>query len=164
MLPLTLLAPKKIADLLSFESAFSNAVAAIAQANQVVVPGIEADRIILSSAAPDLADLASQFSYPRVCLYSSGFKNEHIEKFRSLSGSILVIAELWASGNFVTDADSLIHYYVDAFTTVLGDNLGDLRDGLYFPGVFDIQFQQPKRGGFGFMQMAKITCTLTVSR
>lgn len=164
MLPLTLLAPNKIADLLLLESAFSKAVMAIAQANQMIVPAIGADRILLSSAAPDLADMANQFSYPRICLYSGGFKNEHLEKFRCLSGSIIVIAELWTSGNFVTDSDSLIHYYVDAFTTVIGNNIGDLGDGLYFPGLFEVHFQQPKRGGFGFLEMAKITCTLTVSR
>ena len=164
MLPLTLLAPNKIADLLSSGSAFSNAISAIAQANQKTLPLIEASQIQLSSSAPDIADMVEQFSYPRICLYSISVKNDHLEKFRSLSGSIGVAAELWTSGNFLTDTDCWIHYYVDALTTLLGNNIGDLGDGLYFPGTFDIQFQQPKRGGLGFVQMAKLTCNLIVSR
>lgn len=164
MLPLTLLAASKLADVLSAESALSNAIAAAGRENNLNVPTIGPHQILLSSAGPDLADMVNQFSYPRICLYSGGVRNNHIEKFRSLSGSISVIAELWSSGNFVSDTDRWIHFYVDAFTTLLGNSIGDWGDGIFFPGTFDVQFQAPKRGGFGFLQMARITCNLIVSR
>ena len=164
MLPLTLLAPQKVVDLLLTDSALSNAIAAAAEQNEVLVPNINAEQVLLSSSPPDLGDLVNQFSYPRICLYSAAVKNSHIEKFRTLSGSIAVVAEIWSSGNFLTDTGRWVHFYVDAFTTLLGDNIGDWGDGVFFPGTFDIQFQQPKRGGFGFLEMAKITCNLTVSR
>ena len=164
MLPLTLLGPTRLADILNADAAYAKAILTAAEVNQLAVPGIEASQILLSSAAPDLSDLVNQSSYPRICLYSGGFRNDHLEKFRSLSGSLAVIAEIWTSGNFVNDTDRWIHFYVDAFTTLVGNNIGDWGDGLYFPGPFEIQFQQPKRGGFGFTQMAKITCTLAVSR
>lgn len=162
MQPLTLLAPKKFADMLANQ--FGAELQATASQNGVTVPAVSLDQICLSSAAADLADGASQLTYPRICLYSGGVKSNQIEKFRTISGSVAVIAEIWSSGNFVTDTDSWIHFYVEAFLSVIANQAGDLGDGLYFPGQFDVQFQQPKRGGFGFAQMAKITCNLMVSR
>ena len=41
---------------------------------------------------------------------------------------------------------------------------GRLGDGMFFSGVYDVQFQSPKAGGLGFVQSAKITCSLNVSR
>ncbi len=164
MLPLTLLAPQKVVELLVSDQALSNAISAASDQNQMLVPNISPEQVLVSSAAPDLADLVNEYYYPRICVYSSGLKNSHLEKFRSISGSISVVAEIWTSANFLSDTDRWIHFYVDAFTTIMGSNIGDLGDGLFFPGTFDMQFQPPKRGGFGFLQMAKVTCNLTVSR
>ncbi len=162
MSPISLLAPQKLQTVLL--SNLPAILQALAVAGGVTVPAVEHGQILLSSAPPDLADSATQFSYPRICLYSSGIKNNQIEKFRTLSGSVSVVAEIWSSDNFVTETEKWIHFYVDAYIAVLEGCVGDLGDGLYFPGGFDVQFQQPKRGGFGFTQMAKVTCNLMVSR
>lgn len=164
MLPLTLLAPQKIVDLLLAGASFARAVEESAQENVLMVPPIADSQITISSASPELADLVNQFTYPRMCIYSGALRNEQVEKFRSLSGSITVTSEIWSSGNMLSDTDRWIHFYVDAFTRVMGNAIGDLGDGFFFPGKFDIQFQQPKRGGFGYLQMAKISCNLLVSR
>jgi hypothetical protein len=160
--PLSLLGPTKFAEVLGLQ--FGSELQALTSQNGITVPPIPLDQILLSSASPEMADGASQFTYPRICLYSGGLKNNQIEKFRPVSGSVAVVAEIWSSGNFVTDTDRWIHFYVESFLSVIAKNTGDLGDGLYFPGQFDVQFQQPKRGGFGFAQMAKVTCTLMVSR
>ncbi|MFL6463805.1 MAG: hypothetical protein ACJ73N_05280 [Bryobacteraceae bacterium] len=105
-----------------------------------------------------------QFTYPRVCLYTSGVKNTQMEKFRSLSGSLTAVADVWASGNLVGDTDQWIHFYVEAITNILRKSVGDWGDGIFFPGVYDVQFQPPKVGGLGFAQIARISFNLNVSR
>ncbi len=164
MLPLTILTAQKLSDLLTNENALQQQIAAIAASANLTVAPIGPTQVVLSSASPDIGDKNIQLTYPRVCLYSSGLRNSHLEKFRSLSGTVSVIAEIWASGNLVSDADAWIHYYVEALTDILRQNIGDWGDGVFFSGVYDVQFQSPKAGGVGFVQSAKVSCDLNVGR
>ena len=75
-----------------------------------------------------------------------------------------MIAEIWASGNLVTETDQWIHFYVEAMTNILRQNIGDWGDGIFFSGIYDVQFQTPKAGGFGYVEAAIVTCSLNVSR
>ena len=164
MLPLTLLASQKLSDLLTTNSALAQAVESMALSGQTVVPVVSAKQIILSSAGAEIADRDVELTYPRVCLYTSGFKASQLEKFRSLSGTLSTVAEIWMSGNLVSDTDRWIHFYVEAVSSLLRANIGDWGDGVFFFGAYDVQFQPPKAGGLGFVQMARIRCDITVSR
>lgn len=164
MLPLTLLAVQKVSDLLTTNDALPEQITAIAGSCNATVPVITGPQVLLSSASANIGDDNVQFTYPRVCLYSGGVKNTQTERFRSLSGTVAVTAEVWASGNLVTDTDQWIHFYVEAATNILRQNIGDWGDGIFFSGVYEVQFQPPKAGGLGFVQSAKVTCNLNVSR
>ena len=164
MLPLTILATQKVSDLLTSDEALQQQIASIAAAANDSIPEITAAQIVLSSASPDIADRNIQLTYPRICLYSGGVRNTQEEKFRSLSGAVSVVAEIWASGNLVNNTDRWIHFYVEAMTNILRQNIGDWGDGLFFSGAYDVQFQAPKSGGLGFVQSAKVVSTLNVSR
>jgi hypothetical protein len=164
MLPLTILATQKVSSLLTSGNALQEQIASIAGSVDQSVPTITGAQIILSSASPDIGDRSIQLTYPRICLYSGGLKNTQDEKFRSLSGTVSVVAEIWASGNLVNDTDRWIHFYVEAMTDILRQNIGDWGDGFFFSGVYDVQFQQPKAGGLGFVESAKVICNLNVSR
>jgi hypothetical protein len=164
MLPLTLLAPKKLSDLLNAGNALQEAITTMATSCNVPVPVITTTQVVFSSASPDLGDKNIQLTYPRICLYTGGLKNVQFEKFRSLSGSLAVTAEIWASANLVEEVDQWIHFYVEAVTGILRESIGDWGDGLFFTGVYDIQFQPPKVGGIGYVELAKVTCNLSVSR
>ncbi|HLI29961.1 MAG TPA: hypothetical protein VKV79_02530 [Terriglobia bacterium] len=165
MLPITLLAAQKAQSFLTQSDALSQTIATLASdAGGAQVPPINSTQVVLSSVSPDIGDKDVQLTYPRVCLYSSGLKNTQAEKFRSVSGTVSVVAEVWASGNMVTQTDQWIHFYVEAVTEVLGGTAGDWGDGLFFSGLYDVQFQAPKAGGFGYVQSAKVSCTVNVSR
>lgn len=164
MLPLTLLAAQKILNLLTEGNALQQAIESIAGATNVILPLITSGQIVLSSAPPDMGDKDLELTYPRICLYSVGVKNTQIEKFRSLSGTIAVTAEVWASGDLISETDQWIHYYVEALTSILRQNIGDWGDGMFFSGMYDVQMQAPKAGGFGYVESAKVTCTLNVSQ
>ena len=164
MAPLTVLAIRKISDLLTHGMALQEEIGNLNNSCNVNVPSIGITQIVLSSVSQDMGDKDVQLIYPRICLYSAGIKNTQIEKFMSLSGSLAAVADIWASGNFIGDVDQWIHFYVEAFTNVLRRNIGDWGDGVFFPGAYDVQFQPPKPGGLGFVQAARITLSLNVSR
>lgn len=164
MLPLTLLAAQKILNLLTTGNALQQAIETIASSNDVIVPLITSAQIVLSSAPPAMGDKDLELTYPRVCLYSVAVKNTQIEKFRSLSGIVSVTAEVWASGDLISETDQWIHYYVEALTSILRQNIGDWNDGIFFSGIYDVQLQAPKAGGLGYVESAKVTCALNVSQ
>jgi hypothetical protein len=164
MLPLTLLASQKVHDLLTSNSALAEKLADLSRSNGASVPAIEPARVYLSSAANDVGDTESRLGYPRVCVYSSGFTNSQYEKFRSLSGSVSTTTDVWTSGNQVEDTDRWIHFYVESIAALLRENPGDWGDGVFFSGIYDVQFQAPRAGGLGFIQLARFRFELTVSQ
>jgi len=163
MLPLTLLAIQKVSDLLTSNSALGQELASLTNLVHGI-PTIDPAQVILSSAANDVGDSDSRLGYPRVCLYSSGFKNSQLEKFCSKSGVLGGTADIWTSANLVDDTDRWIHYYVEAVSALLRKNVGDWGDGIFFPGVYDVQFQPPKAGGMGFVQLARLRFDLIISQ
>ena len=163
-LPITSLAAHKVFDLLTSGNALEQQVKSLAGEANVSVPSIPSAQVVISSISPEIGDKNVQLSYPRVCLYSSGLKNTQLEKFRSLSGTVAVVAEIWASGDMVTQSDEWIHFYVEGVTELLRQRIGDWGDGMFFAGVYEVQFQAAKAGGLGFVQSAKVTCSVNVSR
>jgi len=163
MAPVTLLAAQKVAALLTVGDALTQQISNLGAENGTEIPTIPSSQILVSSLPPAMGDLNAQFTYPRLCLYASGVKNQQTEKFRSLSGTISITAELLVSGNLVQNVDEWIHFYVEGFTDILRQNIGDWGDGMFFSGVYEVEFQPPKAGGFGFVESAKITCELNIS-
>ena len=164
MFPLTLFVVQKTASLLNSGNALQQQLAALTSACNAIVPTIPPGQVVLSSATPDLGDKDIQLTYPRICLYSAGLRNTQLEKFRSLSGSVLVAAEVWASGNLVNEVDQWIHFYIEAMSNVLRSHIGDWGNGIFFSGMYDVQFQPPKAGGLGYVQSAKVTFSFNVSQ
>lgn len=164
MLPLTILAAQKVSELLTNGNALEQQINAVAATSNLTLPAITSRGVVLSSASAEICDKDFQLTYPRICLYSTAVKNTHIEKFRSLSGTVSVTAEVWASANLLQDTDQWIHFYVEAMTNILRQSIGDWGDGIFFSGVYDVQFQPPKVGGFGYVESAKVTCSVNVSR
>ena len=163
MLPISLLTPQKCSELLISGAALNKEMDRIAAAAATTIPSVSSSQIVLSSAHADIANRDVQATYPRINLYSSAIKNSQVEKFRSLSGSIVLKADVWTSGNLVTDTDRWIHFYVEGITNILRKHIGDWGDGLFFSGMYDVQFQAPKPGGLGFVQAATLSCDLRVS-
>jgi hypothetical protein len=163
MTPLSLLGAQIFLDKLTNADALQQQITAISAGIKTTVPLIASEQVVLSSIPMELADQNAQLSYPRVCVYSSNLKNSQIEKFRSFSGQVMLVAEIWASGDLITDVDAWIHFYVEGVANILQNNIGDWGNGMFYPGAYDVQFQPPKPGGLGFVQAAKLTFTLNVS-
>lgn len=164
MTPLTLLAPTTVANLLTAENALSSQIAAVEEEFGYTLPAIPLSQIVLSAADADVLDRRQQISYPRIAVYADHVVNDLREKFRTLSGTVSVTIAVAASADLVDQVEQWIHYYVEAITNVLSQNIGDWGNGMFFPGTYDVQLQPPKPGGSGFVQTANVTCLLSVSR
>ncbi len=163
MTPLSILAAQTLLAKLTTGDALQQQLATISVGVNAAVPAILPTQLLLSSAPAELGDKNIQLTYPRVCIYSSSIKNSQTEKFRAFSGSVSVVAEIWASGDLITDVDGWIHFYVEAIAKILQQNRGDWGNGMFFAGSYEVQFQPAKSGGFGFVQSAKLTFSLNVS-
>ena len=163
MLPLTILGPQKVVDLLTTDSALQMAVNAIAAQTGQVLPPIANNQIVITSVSPDMADKNVQLTYPRVCVHSTQVNNTHMEKFRSFSGGMVVATDVWFSGSLVAATETGLPYYLQAIELILQANQGDWGDGFYYSGVYEVQLQPIKAGGFGFVQSARISFTLNVN-
>jgi hypothetical protein len=164
MLPLTILAAQKFADLLTNSNNLEGEVTRIASLAVRSVPALPATQVFVTSTSTTMADLQQQLGYPRVAVFSNRVRNQQIEKFRSLSGVVTLVAEISATADLVDEVDSAIHFYVEGVSNVLRRNIGDWGDGMFFPGTYDIEVQPPSTGASGFLQLARITCELNVSR
>jgi hypothetical protein len=163
MTPLSLLAAQKLAAQLTNSDALSTQIAAMGAALTTSVPPIASDHVLLSSAGPDMDDRNIQLAYPRVCIYSTGVKNTQIEKFRSFSGHVDLVADIWTSADLLTQVDTWIHIYVECISELLRNNTGDWGNGFFYTGTYDVQLGAPKPGGLGFVQAAKLSISLGVS-
>lgn len=164
MLPITLLAAHKLAALLTTSSAISAAISAMAAENGIDIPVISADQVFLSSAPASMAELQQELGYPRISVFSTKARNTQFEKFRTLSGTITVSAEIAATADLLSDVDTWIHFYIEAITSILRENRGDWGDGVFYSGAYDVDVQPPKPGASGFLQLARINFEVGVSR
>ena len=163
MIPLTLLAAQKLAAVLTEDDALQVQVLTAANAAGVAVPAIARAQVLVSAVTPAMGDRNLQLIYPRICIYPGILKNTLVEKFRSFSGQVDLIAEIWASGDLIDHVDQSIHFYTQGLASVLQRNRGDWDDGIFFAGEYQITFQPPKAGGLGFVESAKVTLSLHAS-
>ena len=164
MLPITLLAPTKLAGLLKASAALEANVNELAAANQTTVPIIPSTQVFVSSAPVGIADLQPELAYPRVNVFAARLKNNQAERFRSVSGSVSVVAEIAATSDLLAQVDQWIHFYVEVVSTILQENRGDWGDGLFYSGAYEVEVKSPQAGGSGFLQVARVSCELGVSR
>jgi hypothetical protein len=163
MFPLTLLATNKLLNLLALNHALSQAVSSNAAMADVVLAPLNTSQITASFAGPDMGDLDLQLTYPRVCIYSTQVANNQREKFRTFSGVVAVVADVWSSASLEQQTELALHFYVEGISALLRSSIGDWGDGCRYSGIYDVRMQTPKTGGEGFVQSARVTCNLEVS-
>ena len=114
-------------------------IAAVEEDLGYTLPGIPSSQIILSSADADITDRRQEISYPRIAIYTDRVVNNLREKFRTLSGTVSVTIAVAASADLVEQVEQWIHFYIEAMTNVLRQNVGDWGNGIFFPGTYDVQ-------------------------
>jgi hypothetical protein len=163
MLPLTLLATKKLLNLLTANDALSQVISTSAVAAGANPAVLTSSQIFASYATPDMGDLDLQLTYPRVCIYAARSVNSQREKFRRFSGTVSLEADVWASASLEQVTELALHFYVEGVASLLRSNVGDWGDGIRYSGIYEVRMQTPKAGGVGFVQSAKVMFNVEAS-
>jgi hypothetical protein len=116
------------------------------------------------NATLELAQQAGTVQYPVVHIYCDKVINDQREKFRSFSGRAQMSIEVRHSQDRLDGLQTALDVYTDAAAQALNASRGDWGDGMSFNGAYEISFAAAKHGGKNFVQVAKVTFEIQVSR
>jgi hypothetical protein len=125
---------------------------------------LDAEQVRGLNVAAELAERSTAVKYPAVHVYCEKLVNDLKEKFRSFSGRLAMAVEIRHSQDRLDGLQDALEVYVDGVTQVLTDSRGDWGDGMFFGGGYQATFGPVKSGGRNFIQVAKVTFEIGVSR
>jgi hypothetical protein len=126
--------------------------------------GLQLERIRTQNVAQELAERSEAVQYPTLHIYCEKIVNRQTEKFRRFSGVVEMAMELRHSQDRLEGMEEIVGWYVEAATEVLRSGQGDWGDGMFYGGEDQVVFGPIKRGGRNFLQAAKITFEIGVSK
>jgi hypothetical protein len=136
--------------------------------NSFLTAGVQAPlsaaQVRAQNVAPDIAEQSSTVQYPALNVYCEKIVNSLTEKFRTFSGSAQTTVELRHSQDRLDGLQDGLENYADAIMQVLNANRGDWGNGMFYCGEYQAAFGAVKHGGKNFLQVAKITFEIGVSR
>ena len=154
----------KVLERMNGASGLNANLGALAAADSVAPAVVEAAQIRTGNVAAEMAERATQVKYPAMNVYCEKLVNSLVEKFRSFSGAARMCVELRHSQDRLEGLQDVLETYADAARQVLEANRGDWGDGLFYAGEYEVEFSAVKHGGRNFVQTARITFEVGVSR
>src|ERR1700728_1017356 len=154
---------RKVLGVLAAGSGLPGALEALSVQQRLTLPRITAEQIIAQNVTPEVSDLSTINNYPLVYVYCTKVVNALREKFRTFSGEAEMVVEARVSQDRLDQIETNLQAYVDAITQVLDNSRGDLGDGAFFAGEYEVTFGGVKHGGRNFLQIAKISFALEIS-
>jgi len=139
-------------------------LAGLTQADQALAGPLNAGQVRAQNVAADLAERGGTFKYPAVNVYCEQIVNQMTEKFRTFSGTVQMAIEIRHSQDRLEGLQASLDVYTDAMTAVLDTSRGDWGDGAFYGGGYKVAFGAVKQGGRNFIQVAKITFEIGVSK
>jgi hypothetical protein len=124
----------------------------------------ESSQLRSQNIALELAERAGTVQYPVVHIYCDKVINDQREKFRSFSGRAQMTIEVRHSQDRLEALQDALEVYADAAAGALNASRGDWGDGMSYNGAYEISFGAAKQGGKNFVQVAKVTFEIQVSR
>ena len=125
---------------------------------------IENSQVRAQNAAADIAERILGAKYPAVNVYCEKIVNSLCEKFRAFSGKAQMAIEIRQSQDRLEGLQDRLELYVDAIMQLLNGSRGDWGDGMFYTGEYEVTLGPVKQGGKNFMQVAKVTFEIGVSR
>jgi hypothetical protein len=153
-----------LVGLLRSDAGISAAIAELAAADSLDLPAIAASQILPTNVSADLVDKSQGARYPILCVYCEKVMNRQREKFRRFSGTASMVVEVRASQDRVDGLEQRVQVYVDAVTQVLERSRGEWSEGVFYGGGYEINYGGVRQGGKNFLQTAKVSFELDVTR
>src|SRR5580693_9044108 len=120
--------------------------------------------IVALNASAEISEKTGYVQYPALLVYCDKLSNTLKEKFREFSGKAHVVVEVRHSQDTLEGIESSLQIYVDAVCAMLDDSRGDWGSGLFYSGGYDVSYERVVRGGFNFLQLAKVGFDVEVSK
>ncbi len=127
-------------------------------------PAVPASHVVARNVTPEISEKSTGAVYPSFLVYCEKVSNTLREKFRVFSGTARITVEVRASQDRLETLEQRLGVYVDAVTAVLDANRGDWGLGMFYTGGYDIAFAGVRHGGRNFLQIAKVSFDVQVSR
>ena len=158
-----LCASKTIA-LLTGSKGINAGLAALTRSRSYPPPALNAAQVQAQNVAPDLAERSGRAQFPAVNVYCEKVVNAMTEKFRSFSGSAQMAIEIRHSQDRLDGLQDSLELFADAVAHALNGARGDWGDGVFYGGGYEVSFSGAKQGGKNFLQTAKVSFKIGVSR
>ena len=164
MAQLAVLAVKKIEALLRAPTGLAQGLAAVSEANGQTFAQLSDQQIVAQNVAAELAEKATGTVYPTYYIYCDKLTNTLREKFRQFSGTAVMSVEVRVTHDRLEGIEQKAHFYVDALIETLDASRGDWGNGQFYTGGYQITFSPVKLGGKHFVQTAKATFEVQISK
>jgi hypothetical protein len=139
-------------------------LAALTQGGTALASPLDMAQVRSQNVAADVAERSSTVQYPAANVYCEKIVNSLKEKFRTFSGGVQMAVELRHSQDRLDGLQDALELYTDALTQVLQAGRGDWGDGMFYGGEYEVSFGPVKKGGKNYIQVAKVTFEIGVSR
>jgi hypothetical protein len=120
--------------------------------------------VVAQNVSVDISDNTGHTHYPSILVYCDKLSNAMTEKFREFSGQARMNAEVRHSEDRLDRVQTNLQTTVDAVCALLADSRGDWGNGAFYTGGYDVTYEPVVRGGKNFLQRAKVSFELEVSR
>ncbi len=145
-------------------SGVNGALAGLAESDRALAGLMDPGQIRAQNVGAELAERAVGVKYPAANVYCEKIVNPLREKFRSFSGQVQMAIEIRHSQDRLEGMQDRLELYVDATMQTLDQSRGDWGDGMFYGGGYEVAYGPVKQGGRNFMQVAKVTFEIGVSK
>jgi hypothetical protein len=164
MAQIATIATKTLENLLRAPTGLANGLAAVNIRTGNELAPLRAGQIVAQNIGSDLVEKSTGVHYPTYFVYCEKLNNTLREKFRQFSGTATLAVEVRVTHDRLEHLASSVQHYVDALTETLDANRGDWGDGQFYTGGYQISFGPVKTGGKNYLQVAKATFDLQISK
>jgi hypothetical protein len=154
----------KVIQHITGSSGLNVALAVLTHGDHAAAPFVDAAQVRAQNVAADLAGRSEGVKYPSVNVYCETIVNQLREKFRTFSGKAQMVIEVRHSQDRLDGLQDRLELYADGAMRMLNASRGDWGDGMFYGGEYEASFGPVKQGGKNFIQTAKVTFEIGVSR
>ncbi len=157
-------ATAKVLQQMMGAAGLNSSLSALTEAGGRAADPFDASQVRAQNAPAELAERNTAVKYPTVNVYCEKLVNSLTEKFRSFSGRAEMAVEIRYSQDRLEGLQDSLEVFADAAIETLNGSRGDWGDGMFYAGGYEVAFGPVKRGGKNFIQVAKVTFEIGVSR
>jgi hypothetical protein len=164
MAQIATIAIKTLEALLRAPTGLAKGLAAVRERSGASLAPLQDNQLVGLQVAPEIAEKSGCLQYPTFLIYCERLNNTLREKFRRFSGTATITIEVRVTTDRIETLSGALQHYVDGLTETLDSLRGDWGEGQFYAGGYQIVFGPAKTGGKNYLQVAKATFDLQISK